>query len=471
MKKLSELYNCNFDIPINDIKTNSKEVKPGDLFVCIKGVSTNRHDFISEAINNGACALIVEQEGNYKVPYIKVENANNELALLSKKFYDNPLDKLNLIGITGTDGKTTTASIIRNMLGNNLCGYIGTNGIYCLNEKQQEQNTTPDINKIYKYLNYFVKKNLKYATMEISSEALYRNRTNSLNLDVAILTNITEDHLDVHKTIENYIESKEKIFNLLKKNGVAIINRDDKYYNEISKVIDKKILTFGENKESDLILENIKEFSTGTIFNIIYKKNKYRILSPLIGKFNAYNIAAALLTLLHFGYSIEDSIEKITQISRVDGRCEMLSLPLKYNVVLDYAHTPNALKNILTYLNTIKKRKIITVVGSAGGREKQKRKDMGNIVLKLSDLVIFTMDDPRNEKVDEIIDDMLSNTNNENYIRIIDREQAINYALKIAKKDDIVLIAGKGRDNYMAIKDKYIKYSDYDIIKNFVDKM
>ena len=388
MKKLSELYNCNFDIPIKDIKINSKEVEKYDLFVCTKGVNTDRHDFIDEAIKNGANALVVEKEENYKVPFIKVEDTNKELGYLSKRFYDDPLKKIKLIGITGTDGKTTTASIIRNMLGNNNCGYIGTNGVYCKNERLKENNTTPEINKTYKYLNHFVQENLEYTTMEISSEALYRNRTNTLNLDVAIITNITEDHLNIHKTLENYIESKEKILSLIKKDGVLILNSDDKYFKRILSKVKVRVLTFGTNAKSDLIIKTIKENDDSTSFTIVYKDKSYEVKSPLIGKFNVYNVCASILTLIYFGYKIEDVIEKVKKIIKIDGRCEILGFRTKYKIVLDYAHTENALKNILTYLNKIKKRRIITITGAAGGRYHEKRSKIGEIVLSMSDLVI-----------------------------------------------------------------------------------
>ena len=471
MKKHSELYNCNFDIPIKDIKINSKEVEKYDLFVCTKGVNTDRHDFIDEAIKNGASALVVEKEENYKVPFIKVEDTNKELGYLSKRFYDDPLKKIKLIGITGTDGKTTTASIIRNMLGNNNCGYIGTNGVYCKNERLKENNTTPEINKTYKYLNHFVQENLEYTTMEISSEALYRNRTNTLNLDVAIITNITEDHLNIHKTLENYIESKEKILSLIKKDGVLILNSDDKYFKRILSKAKVRVLTFGTNTKSDLIIKTIKENDDSTSFTIVYKDKSYEVKSPLIGKFNVYNVCASILTLIYFGYKIEDVIEKVKKIIKIDGRCEVLEFRTNYKIVLDYAHTTNALKSILTYLNKIKKRRIITITGAAGGRYHEKRSKIGEIVLSMSDLVIFTMEDPRYESVEEIIDEMVSTSSLKNYVRIIDREQAIMYALKNAKKDDIILIAGKGKDTYMAIKDKYIPYSDYEVVEKYINSV
>ena len=471
MKKLSELYNCNFDISIKDIKTNSKEVEKNDLFVCTKGVNTDRHDFIEEAINNGASALIVEKENNYKVPFIKVDNTNKELGPLSRRFYNNPLKKIKLIGITGTDGKTSTALIIKDMLGKDICGYIGTNGVYCKNEIKKENNTTPEINKTYKYLNHFVEKNLKYATMEISSEALYRNRTNTLLLDIGIITNITEDHLNIHKTLEDYIASKEKILSIIKDDGILILNRDDKYFERIIKKANVRVLTFGMNTSSDLVIKNIEERNNGTKFTIKYKSKTYKLEIPLIGKFNVYNVCTGILTLICFNYKIEDAIDCVNKITKINGRCEVLEFPTKYKIILDYAHTENALKNILTYLNKIKIGKIITITGAAGGRYHEKRSKIGEIVLSMSDLVIFTMDDPRYESVEEIIDEMISTSPLKNYIRIIDRQQAIIYALKNAKKNDIILIAGKGRDNYMAIKDKYISYSDYEVVKKYINSV
>lgn len=470
MKNLNEIYNNGPDVLINDIKINSKEVNDGDLFVCIKGINVDRHDFIDDAIKSGASALIVSREGDYKVPYVLVSDTNNELGILSKKFYDDPCSKLKMIAATGTDGKTTTTSIIRNMLGNNKCGYIGTNGVFNKSDKIITSNTTSEINVTYKYLDSFVKNDLEYASLEISSEALLHNRTNTLKLDVAILTNITEDHLNVHKTIENYIECKKKIFSLLKDDGVAIINMDDSHYDDIISGIDKKILTFGKNKKADLVIHDIKSYTTGTIIKLKYEDKLFKIISPLIGEYNVYNLCAAILTLISLGFSMDEATKSISSIEAIEGRGESLEFGQDYTIILDYAHTANALDKILTYLNEVKKGKIITVTGSAGGREKEKRAHMGRVVLDKSDMVVFTMDDPRNESVDEIIDDLISISDKTNYIRINDRENAINYALGLASKDDIILIAGKGRDNYMAIEDKKIKYCDYSVIENYFNK-
>lgn len=465
MKKVNELYNCSFDTEVKDIKINSKEVKPGDIFVCTKGVNVDRHDFIDEAIRNGASFLVVKQEGNYKVPYIKVEDPNKELASLSRKFYDNPQNKLKLIGITGTDGKTTTASIIQDLLGHDDCGYIGTNGVEGKNFKEKISNTTPECHLIYKYLSLFAKEELHYVSMETSSEAFYRKRLDSFQFDIGILTNITEDHLNIHKTLENYIESKKQLFKQLKSNGVAILNIDDTYYSEF-KDLEKKCLTYGKNENADLCIKEVKEEGEKTVIEFTFHRKDYQAISPLLGMFNVYNLMASILCLTALGLPIDTVLSRVENIKTPRGRCEFLDFHTDYKIVLDYAHTPNGLSSILDYLNKIKKNRIITVTGSAGGREKEKRSKMGSVVLNKSDIVIFTMDDPRNEDPNEIIEKMIGKSKG-CYEIIIDREEAIWFALDHAKKDDIILIAGKGRDNYMAIGDKYIPYCDYEVLENY----
>jgi len=465
MKKINELYNCNYSGEVKDIKINSKEVMPGDAFVCTKGVNTDRHDFIDEAIDNGASVLIVKKDGNYKIPYIKVSDPNKELSILSSKFYDNPDKKIKLIGITGTDGKTTTATIIRDLLGIDNCGYIGTNGIIGKTFSDNVSNTTPECHLIYKYLYLFLKDGLNYASMETSSEAFYRNRLDSFNFDVGILTNITGDHLNIHKTLDNYVESKKQLFRQLKDDGIAILNIDDEYYDSFKK-INKNVVTYGKNPKADLCIKQVDEKINGTNISFSYNGEEYTITSPLLGEFNVYNLMASILCLIHFNFSINDILSRIKNITTPSGRCEVLDFNTNYKIVLDYAHTANGLSSILNYLNKVKENRIITVTGSAGGREKEKRKNMGKVVLKKSDLVIFTMDDPRYENPKDIINDMINN-NNGNYKIIIDREEAIKYALDNAKEGDIILIAGKGRDNYMAIEDKYVPYSDYEVINNY----
>ena len=465
MKKINELYEVFFDTLIKDIKINSKEVEKDDLFVCTKGVNADRHNFIDEAIENGASFLIVKKDGNYKVPYIKVEDPNKELSILAKKFYDNPDELIKLIGVTGTDGKTTTASIIRDLLGKDLCGYIGTNGVEGKTFSDKLNNTTPECHLIYKYLYLFNKDNLKYVSMETSSEAFYRNRLSSFSFDVGILTNITEDHLNIHKSMDNYINSKKNLFRQIKSDGVAILNIDDKYYDEF-KDIHSNTLTYGKNPLADIYIKEVVENVSDTDITFVYKSKEYKVTSSLLGMFNVYNLMASILCLLSFNIEMDEILSRVRNINTPRGRCEFLDFNTNYKIVLDYAHTPNGLEAILNYLKNIKTNRIITVTGSAGGREKEKRCEMGRVVLEKSDIVIFTMDDPRNEDPNKIIKEMI-NDREGCYKIIIDRAEAINFALDHARSGDIVLIAGKGRDSYMAIGDKYIPYNDYEVIKEY----
>ena len=466
MKNLNKLYRGYPNIIINDIKTNSKEVKQNDLFVCIKGVTKDRNDYIENAINNGACAIVTNKDLSLDIPVIKVNNPNKELYKICKKFYDFKQDDFKIIGVTGTNGKTTVASIIKDLIGDS-CGYIGTNGMISKNINKSIKNTTPAADKLYKYFKELKEDNCNIISMETSSEAFYRNRLKGLKFDIGIMTNVTEDHLNIHKTINNYLKCKKKLFKSIKNNGYSILNIDDKYYIDFKNVSKGNILTYGK-KKSNLQIIDYKEYIDKTDITLKYNNILYNITSPLVGEYNIYNLCAAILSLIALNYSIEDIIKKINNIKVPLGRCEFLDFGQNFKIILDYAHTTDAFLKIFKFLNKTKKGRIITVTGSAGGREKEKRKEMGKIILKNSDYVIFTMDDPRYENVDDIIDDLVSCSNKNNYERIIDRKDAINKALRISNKDDIVLIAGKGRDNYMAIENKYIQYNDYEVIKSLI---
>ena len=463
MKKLNELYACDYDCFVKDIKTNSKEIEKGDMFVCIKGVHEDRHNYISDAINRGCSCLVVERGDNYSVPFITVKDTNKELGNVSKKFYGYD-DSLKTIGVTGTDGKTTTSLIIRDMLNN--CGYIGSNGVISEKINLDTNNTTPDLNLLYKYLSMFKDEGLDYVSMETSSEGLLHNRVYGIKFDIGVLTNVSEDHLNVHKTLSNYLKCKIKLFKNIKEDGYAVLNKDDRFYDKFKENCSCNIFSYGKDKESDLVINSFVEKTEGTSISFVYKNNLYELESPLKGEYNVYNLMGAFGVLICLGLSVEEIILRVKNIKQVEGRCEVFNYN-NFKVVLDYAHTENGLRSILSFLNKVKNKRIITVTGSAGGREHEKRKGMGEVVQELSDLVIYTMDDPRYEKVMDIINEMKVE-NKDNYIIIEDREEAIKKAFELAKADDIILIAGKGRDNYMAIEDKKIKYCDYDVIKKLM---
>lgn len=468
MKKLSELYpDCGYsDVWIKGIKINSKEIEPGDLFICTMGVTADRHDFIEEAIEKGASAIVVEKDVECSVPTIKVENTNKELPLLASKFYEYPEKQLDLIGITGTNGKTTVATIIQDLIGNDICGYLGTNGIICSKFQEPIRNTTPDSDRLYGYFRKFVDSGCKYLSMETSSEAFYRKRLEELRFQVGIITNITEDHLNIHKTIENYVSCKKELVSQVKEDGFSILNIDDHHYEEVREVAKGTILTYGKQESTLQIIDCIYS-SKNTKVTLKYKDKLYEFISPLLGEFNVYNLCASMLALVAIGYEMEEIIKKVPNIVAPSGRVEFLEFGQNYEIVLDYAHTPDAFSKLFGLLDNIKKGKIITITGSAGGREKEKRGPMGKLVLEKSDYVIFTMDDPRYEKVEDIISDLVSESDKTNYEIIIDRKEAIYKAFEIANENDIILVAGKGIDNYMAIEDKYLPYSDLEVIEEY----
>lgn len=465
MKRLNKLIKCKYNIPIYGIKTNSKEVSKGDLFVAVHGFNVDHHLYIKDAIDKGAVAIISEKEIDTNVPVVIVKNTSEVLPKILKKFYGNLEDKFTFIGVTGTDGKTTTSTIIHDILSKYYrCANIGTNGIDYLDLHIDTDNTTPTIEKLYEYLYLLNKNGCKNITMEVSSEALLHKRLDNIKYNVGILTNITEDHLNIHKTMSNYINSKSKLF---KKANYCVLNIDDKYFDKIKNKCIGKVITYGMNKNADYVISNVKIKKKQTKFTI---NNKYKIKTNLLGLYNIYNITSAFITSLLSNIKPRYIIKEINNIKSIPGRGEKLDFGQNYTIILDYAHTENGIKNILSTLSVDKKSRIISVTGSAGGREKEKRRKMGKITSDLSDLVIFTMDDPRFEDPSDIINEMTKDIKKNNYLKIIDRKKAIYKALTLAKQKDIVVILGKGRDNYMAIKDQKIKYSDYEVIKSFFNK-
>lgn len=467
MKKLSELYSGESDVKIKGIKINSKEVKPGDLFVCTMGVTADRHDFLDEAIKNGAVAAIVSKEvGEKPIPLIHVKDTNQELRNVCAKFYDYPYQKAEMIGVTGTNGKTTVAEILYQLIGND-CAYLGTNGKKYKGKKESIRNTTPDVDRLYLYFDEFIKAGCKTICMEASSEAFFRHRLDQISFDIAILTNITQDHLNIHKTLENYIDCKCQLFRQVKEDGYSILNSGDKYFEKVKSCAKGHIVTYGFLEEDTFFLKGYQELVDGTKITFVYQNQEYQVKSPLVGSFNVLNLAAALLACFCRNMDIEQVLKKVEKLHQIEGRMEILPFTKEYTVILDYAHTTDALEKILNYLNKVKKARIIAVTGSAGGREREKRPSMGKVVLEKSDYVIFTMDDPREEDVNQIIDNLVSGSPKKNYERIIDRKEAIDRALSMAQKDDIVLIAGKGRDDYMALGKEYVPYCDYDVIKSY----
>lgn len=450
------------------IKTNSKYVKKDDIFICIHDEFEDRHKYIDDIKN--ASAIIVDKDITKKseIPLIKVNDTNNTLFEIYNNYYEKPLDNLSIIGVTGTDGKTTTSLVLKEILSNfKNTAYLGTNGFHYNDKKIKTKNTTPSIDTFLKYANFLNKDDITSLVMEVSSEGLLHNRCNNLRFKRAIITNVTGDHLNIHKTFDNYLKSKLRLFSLLDYDGIAIINTDDISYDYI-KEMDINIISYGTNKNADYQILEIKELENKTIFKLKHKDKIFEIKSPLLGKFNVYNLTAVISCLGSLGISIDEIKDYIPSITQISGRMNIFYSKKGAQIILDYAHTLKSTTEILTFANKIKKGKIITVVGSAGGRETEKRKDIGKIVTDLSDEVIFTMDDPRYEKVKDIIDELTKTSTKNNYISIINRKKAIKHAIKIGKKDDIILILGKGTDTYMAVKDKYKKYSDLKIIKKYI---
>ncbi len=468
MRKLNEIFDTEYDIEIKDIKTNTKEIEKGDLFVCIKGFNVDRHDFVDEAKKKGAAALVVNHKVDSSLPQIIVKDTNKELSSICAKFYDYPSKKMTMIGVTGTDGKTTTSTVIYELLNQvTTCGYMGTNGVHAPNYDDDSNNTTPTTEHLNRFLNNFYNKGCKYVSMETGSEGLAQGRCEGLEFDYSIFTNLSHEHLNFHKTMDNYLKAKSILFSQTKKEGYSLLNIDDPYTEEMSKYCNGKVLYYGSDEKADFRFTNEVITPDYTDFDITYLGKTYNIHSPLLGRFNIYNLTAALGILLLMGYDIN---KFDLSVLFIDGRMNDINLGQNFKAIVDYAHTPNGYLNLFELTRTLKANRTIIVAGSAGERDKTKRPTMGKILVDNADLVIFTYEDPRSEDPNDIIDDLTSEVmdKQDKFKRIVDRHEAIKYAIDIAEEKDMVLVLGKGDETYECLKDGKIYFNDIEEVKNAI---
>ncbi len=450
-------------------ETNSRLVKPGQTFVAIKGYTVDGHDYINDAIKNGATAVIAEKEVKCDVPITVVENsAEYYQGLLVKEYKDNFKD-LKLIGITGTNGKTTSAYLTYQMLLTlgKKAAYIGTLGFMCENYFKELPNTSPEILTTYKLLEEAKERGCEYVVMEVSNFALDQKRIEGLEFVAGAFTNLTEDHLDYHKTMENYLKAKLLLTDYIKKDGVLLVNKDDEASKRfIERFENTKTYGFG-NADYDIISDDIHPDHTDIKFKV--KGHEYKVTTNLTSKFNVYNYFTMFGILCELGFDIDMLINKTSDLKAPKGRCETYKVKNGFAVV-DYAHTPDAVLKVVTAYKELAKARVITLVGCGGDRDPMKRPIMGEIASNYSDYVIFTNDNPRTEDPENIMKDILKGVKKDNYEVCLDRREAIKKALDMIEKDDIVLLLGKGHEDYQILGHTKVHLDDSEEILKYIEK-
>ena len=448
------------------IKVDSRKVEKGDTFIALRGIDNDGHNYINKAIENGASKIICE-EGSYSVETIVVKDTREYLINYLNENYGDKINKLKIIGITGTNGKTTSAYLFHEILNKigKKCGYIGTIGFY-INEKIRSlNNTTPDIYDLYELLLECYDKNCEYVVMEVSSHALDKNRIFGLKFDEVAFTNLTQDHLDYHKTLKNYANAKRKLFEKTRGEKVAIINKDDPHHEKFM-LNENKNITIGKT-DADVLIKDYSLSHLHTKIEFSYENKVYNTQINMVGSYNVYNYLTALMLVNKLGFSIDSIIDITKDLMAPAGRMEMI----KYNtnsVFVDYAHTPDAVINVLMSANQYKKGRIITIIGCGGDRDRTKRPIMGRVAEENSDYVIFTDDNPRTEDEKQIMNDIVTGLNKVNHEIIFDRKKAIIKGMNMLKDNDILMILGKGHEDYQIIGTEKHHFSDQEIVKNFI---
>lgn len=467
IKDINAEVSGNTDIEIKGIAYDSRKVEEGFLFVAIKGFETDGHKYIKSAIEKGAVAVIGEECGEYDCAYVKTENSRKALALSAAAFYDHPERKLKIIGLTGTNGKTTTTYLIRQILSLKgcRCDLIGTNQIIIGDEIIESSRTTPESLDLFEIFAKMAQSGGEYVVMEVSSHSLELERVYGVDFETAVLTNVTQDHLDFHKTMENYAAAKAKLFKMSKS---AAINVDDEYCGVMLKNATGKVLSYSIDKKSDLQAQNIKMSERGVIFNIFPDGKEHEIRLGIPGKFSVYNALAAVAACLNIGLDITDIEKGLVLAKSVKGRIEVVHTATPYTVIIDYAHTPDGLENIIFAVRDFAKGRVITVFGCGGNRDATKRPKMGAIAEQLSDIAIVTSDNPRCEEPMAIIEDIVKGMKKDNHHVVENRKEAIKYAMDIATEGDVIILAGKGHETYQEINKVKYDFDERVVVKEIL---
>jgi len=461
------------DLEIRGLHYDSRKIGQGDLFIAVPGFKVDGHSFLAQVREQGAAAAVVEQlNPNIDLPQIQVSNARNVMAGLSANFYKQSLDSMRLVGITGTNGKTSCGFLIQSILeaAGYPAGLIGTIAYFLKDKSIPAWNTTPEAIDLSGILDTMYKEGLQSAVLEVSSHALSLNRVDGLRFDAALFTNLSRDHLDFHQTEQDYFEAKSRLFNLLKKDGVAVLNLDDPYGEKLAASVSGKMINFGFNDQADVCIKNWQGDLSGLEIQLEIENHIWTIHSKLIGAFNVQNITAAVAVGYSLGIGQSEIIKGVENLQVVPGRLEVYPFANGVNAVIDYAHTPDALEKALQALRKVCKGKLIVLFGAGGDRDKGKRPLMGKAAEENADFCVVTSDNPRTEDAQQIINDILTGMKDASKRKVItNRREALSEAMHLAQGEDIILIAGKGHETYQDINGVKYEFDDAAILKEIAN--
>jgi len=455
------------EVEVEAVEFDSRRVRPGTLFIAMKGERFDGHDFVEAAIKNGAVALVTERKVAANIPQVVVTDTRASLGKLAHQFYGAFAD-MTKVAITGTNGKTTTSFLIHSILetSGKRTGLIGT--IYYIGKtRTRAVRTTPESLDIFRMINEFKTDGAEAIVMEISSHGLALKRVDEMRFQVVVFTNLSQDHLDFHQTIDRYRAAKMRIFSLLDPGGCAVFNMDDATSHHIKQLGLKRTMTYGMENKSDVGAEITSDTADGLNLDISYQNHNYRVTSKLIGTYNAYNVLAAFTAAVALGIARDAIVQGIAKITSIKGRMERVT----DNIFIDYAHTPLAIENALSSLKRYAQGKLLVVFGCGGDRDKDKRPKMAAAATSLADFTIITTDNPRREPPGRIIEDIIKGVTSEQYEVIEDRRTAIKQAITKKQAEDILLIAGKGHEDYQIIGNRVLKFDDAEVIRECTESL